>query len=94
MPVKRCQRKGEKGWKWGDEGKCYIPSEEGSDAAAKRKAERQGRAIKSGENNAVPSPIYICSGGKELTLKSERIINTRTEVGHSCENENSLITEI
>ncbi len=47
MPIERCQRKNEKGWRWGEKGKCYIPSEEGSDEAAKKKAEKQGRAIKS-----------------------------------------------
>ena len=45
MPVKRCQRKGEKGWKWGDSGKCYISSEEGSDEKAKQKARKQGQAV-------------------------------------------------
>lgn len=39
MPVKRCQRKGKKGKKWGDQGKCYT----GPDAL--EKAKRQGRAI-------------------------------------------------
>lgn len=38
MPVKRCQKNGKKGWKWGDSGTCYV----GSDA--KSKAEKQGRA--------------------------------------------------
>ena len=47
MPVKRCQRNGEKGWRWGKTGKCYIPSEEGSDEDAKKRAEEQGRAIES-----------------------------------------------
>lgn len=44
MPVKRCTSKGRKGYKWGDEGKCYV----GADA--KTKAERQGRAIKAQQN--------------------------------------------
>jgi hypothetical protein len=46
MPVERCQRDNEKGWRWGKRGKCYLPSEEGSEEAAKEKAARQGRAIK------------------------------------------------
>lgn len=46
MPVERCQRDGEKGWRWGKRGKCYLPSEEGGEDAAKEKAARQGRAIK------------------------------------------------
>lgn len=39
MPVKRCQRDGKPGWKWGDQGYCYI----GSDA--RERALAQGRAI-------------------------------------------------
>ena len=38
MPVKRCISKGKKGYKWGDEGKCFI----GSDG--KVKAAKQGIA--------------------------------------------------
>lgn len=44
MPVKRCFRKGERGWRCGNL-KCFIPSEEGSDKACKEKAEAQCRAI-------------------------------------------------
>lgn len=39
MPLKRCQINNQKGWKWGDEGKCYV----GEDA--KEKALKQGQAI-------------------------------------------------
>lgn len=39
MPLKRCQRNGKKGWKWGDSGKCYIGP------GAKQKAIKQGIAI-------------------------------------------------
>lgn len=39
MPIKECQINGEKGYKWGDQGKCYI----GPDA--KQKAINQGIAI-------------------------------------------------
>lgn len=47
MPVMPCQRDGEEGWKWGEEGMCYLPSEEGGDDAAREKAAAQGRAIQS-----------------------------------------------
>lgn len=47
MPVKRCQKDGKSGWKWGDEGKCYT----GEDA--KEKAATQGRAIKSDASKGV-----------------------------------------
>lgn len=39
MPAQRCQIDGQSGWKWGNEGKCYV----GPDA--RRKAEAQGKAI-------------------------------------------------
>lgn len=58
MPAERCQRKKERGWRWGKTGKCYIPSEEGSDIAAKRAAEKQGRAIKS-KNQIVFEDAHI-----------------------------------
>jgi hypothetical protein len=46
MPLKRCTKDGKSGWKWGDEGKCYT----GPDA--KKKAAKQGAAIKSNSNIA------------------------------------------
>jgi TolA-binding protein len=48
MPVQRCEREGEQGWQYGDTGKCYLASEEGSDDEAKRKAYLQGAAIEGG----------------------------------------------
>ena len=39
MPIKKCQINGQEGYKWGDEGKCYV----GPDA--KEKALKQGQAI-------------------------------------------------
>ncbi|MEM3063129.1 MAG: hypothetical protein QW303_06280, partial [Nitrososphaerota archaeon] len=39
MPIKPCQYKGQKGYKWGDSGKCYTGPN------AKEKALKQGRAI-------------------------------------------------
>lgn len=43
MPLKRCKEKGQSGWKWGNEGKCYV----GKDA--KKKALKQGVAIEGPE---------------------------------------------
>jgi len=47
MPVKECQENNEPGYKWGDEGKCYIysPNNEGSKKNARKKALTQGIAI-------------------------------------------------
>lgn len=39
MPAQQCQRDNKSGWKWGDEGYCYIGE------GAKAKAEKQGAAI-------------------------------------------------
>ncbi len=46
MPVKRCQRDGKPGYKWGDEGKCYTytPGDDSSREQAKNKALEQGQA--------------------------------------------------
>ena len=38
MPIQRCTRNEESGWQWGDEGTCYLPSEEGSDEDSEQKA--------------------------------------------------------
>lgn len=46
MPVKKCQKDGKDGFKWGDEGFCYT----GPDAY--EKAAEQGRAIKAANNKA------------------------------------------
>lgn len=45
MPIKPCQRNKKKGWKWGDNGKCYIGKN------AKTLAKRQMRAIKASKSN-------------------------------------------
>lgn len=45
MPLKRCQKDGKKGWKWGDSGKCYT----GKDGKAK--AQRQARAIEANKKD-------------------------------------------
>lgn len=47
MPVKNCQRDGQPGFKWGDEGKCFIytAGDASSRERARNQAEEQGRAI-------------------------------------------------
>lgn len=47
MPVKECQENGKPGFKWGDEGKCYVytPKDEKERNQAKKKAILQGIAI-------------------------------------------------
>jgi len=48
MPIKRCQRNGRPGFKWGDEGKCYTyePGNKDSREAARQRALKQARAIR------------------------------------------------
>jgi len=48
MPLKKCTSGGKPGWKWGDNGKCYTYNEGDarSEKNAKRRAIRQGKAIK------------------------------------------------
>jgi len=48
MPVQACQEDGKPGFKWGQQGKCYTytPGNTRSKAAARLKAEAQGRAVK------------------------------------------------
>lgn len=45
MPVKKCMRNLQRGYKWGDHGHCYT----GPDA--KEKAIKQGQAIKAAEES-------------------------------------------
>lgn len=39
MPIKKCEIDGKPGWKWGDEGKCYLGD------SGKKKAISQGIAV-------------------------------------------------
>jgi hypothetical protein len=71
MPVKSCQRDGKKGYKWGDEGKCYTytPGDEESRERAKDKAIEQGRAIQA--NNSEIKEDYCLPFGLKLNDLSE-----------------------
>ena len=51
LPLMRCQRDGEAGWKWGEDGYCYLPSEEGGDDEARESALAQARAMGYFDNN-------------------------------------------
>ncbi len=48
MPIMNCMLHGEPGFKWGYKGKCYTydPNDEGSKEDARKKARKQGKAIK------------------------------------------------
>lgn len=53
MPTQSCRREGQPGYKWGEEGFCYIyeSGDENSRKSAKEKADKQGRAIKAQEDD-------------------------------------------
>jgi len=48
MPLKKCADNDKSGWKWGDEGKCYV----GPDG--KKKAIKQGIAIEGPGRKSFP----------------------------------------
>lgn len=68
MPVERCQRDGESGYRWGKQGHCYLPSEEGSDEAARKKAEKQGRVIES-RRHTVRLTIHSIGGKHDVEIQ-------------------------
>ena len=51
MPLKKCQKGGKSGYKWGDSGKCYTytTGNKTSQKSAKKKAIKQGLAIGGGK---------------------------------------------
>jgi len=55
MPIKRCTEKNQPGFKWGDEGKCYVynPADKVSQKMAREKALNQGRAIEAQRTNEI-----------------------------------------
>ena len=53
MPVMSCEEDGKPGYKYGESGACYTftPGDPESRAAARRKAEEQGRAIEANRHS-------------------------------------------
>lgn len=51
MPIKKCRKEGNPGYKYGDSGKCYTykSGSESSRKRARNKAREQGQAIKSNQ---------------------------------------------
>ena len=73
MPVKKCQKDGKNGYKWGDQGKCYTGP------GAKKKAIKQGMAIHSNssifEEGSIEDLKYaldnindLCNDSKDRTF--------------------------
>jgi len=71
MPVKKCQRNGVAGWKWGDAGKCFIGS------GAKARALAVGRAIAAQRNKHDSEEAWSSQGDfEELIVKlSDEAVN-------------------
>ena len=63
MPAQKCERNGEQGWQWGEEGKCFLPSEEGGEDKAKEKAASQGAAIGEAEHMSELLEVPILKEG-------------------------------
>lgn len=88
MPVMECTRDGQAGYKWGDGGYCYLVSEEGSDADAKKKALAQGIAI---------GDIDVSEQSKELekfaSLKRVEIMRPGTHNGIPFDDERISLIE-
>lgn len=53
MPVMKCQRDQKQGRKWGEQGYCYIPGEDGCEDIldCEAKARTQGKAVESGQTD-------------------------------------------
>ena len=58
MPLKRCSKDGQEGWKWGDEGHCYIGPN------AKENALKQGKAIEISKNRKLEDLVKDLKDGK------------------------------
>lgn len=54
MPVQQCKSDGKSGYKWGSSGKCYtyVAGDRRSVKMAKKKAEKQGRAIEASKDES------------------------------------------
>lgn len=67
MPVKPCTEGGKPGYKWGDQGKCYVysPEDEKSMNRAKQKAYIQGLAATGGREGDVE---HIVFGGRKTFI--------------------------
>lgn len=74
MPVKPCSKNGKKGFKWGNQGFCYV---EGSAESNRRKAARQGQAIKASQTanqertEVVPSNPLKADPTRTKTLRKQ-----------------------
>ena len=70
MPLKKCQIDGKDGWKWGDEGKCFIGP------AGKSKAIGQGIAIEGGDISeyATPEKVSVDYDDTASTAKGKELL--------------------
>lgn len=66
MPLQKCSKSGTSGWKWGNQGKCFIGT------GARTRALRQGRAIEASVHNRteiVPSNPLKADPTRTITLR-------------------------
>lgn len=80
MPVKKCNKDGKSGYKWGDQGRCYTGP------GAKKKAIKQGMAIHA---NASEFKQHMEEAGQWNEVISELDILERLQLSLRLEEENS-----
>lgn len=82
MPIKKCQKDGKPGYKWGDSGECYV----GDDA--KQKAQKQGVAIELSKQKAgKPSEFDKASlPTAQMKANALRGLELRAQYGKGGEN--------
>lgn len=87
MPVQNCSLEGKPGFKWGQEGTCYIyePGDAKGRAEAKERASLQGRAIEgdsqtTGATSTVPTDQQATaeSTAERLKKKYRRMLPIRS----------------
>jgi hypothetical protein len=71
MPLKPCQIKGKRGWKWGDSGKCYPGSR------GRSKALKQARAIEASKNRTQNVSFVTNPPPNSLKIDPTRTITLR-----------------
>ena len=62
MPAVKCSKGNEQGWKWGEEGSCFIGEN------AKQKAEMQGRAISMNKKMLFTDNVKITLDGSKMAI--------------------------
>jgi hypothetical protein len=85
MPLTKCQKDGNPGYKWGEEGNtCYTydPNSQISREIAKRKALKQGKAIEISKRNFVRTRISFDYDGVLSTARGRNLLKRELSRGY------------